>query len=227
RERPLAAGQQVDALCPLAARGRMDVDRGLERIVRVLHPDVRLSALEQAEEGLAEVLADVVEGAREQIRRGLVDLADGRPEVVARLDQIVPLSGEEVETLALLGVLLDGQHVDRSDALERAYALDQLLLQPSGLALHVAPLLQQRLQGPAPLALETVTDALDASRDVLALELQLVAPVRRRPLRGAGLAHVTLGGDQRVGDPLERRLPLPRRGLRGRALGEQPLGRFL
>src|SRR5690606_39169420 len=99
RERTLAARQEVEALGPLPARGRVDVDGGLERIVGVLEPDVGLAALEEPQERLTEVLADLLEDPGEQVRRRLVDFADGGPKVVACLHEVVALPLEEREPL--------------------------------------------------------------------------------------------------------------------------------
>ncbi|HET9948664.1 MAG TPA: hypothetical protein VFQ22_07065, partial [Longimicrobiales bacterium] len=94
RERALAAGEQVDALRALAARRCVDLDGRLERILRILEPDVGLAALEEALEGRSEVRADLLERADEEIRGGLVDLTDRGAQVVARGDEVLALGGE-------------------------------------------------------------------------------------------------------------------------------------
>src|SRR5688500_19449950 len=121
-----------------------------------MEQDVRIAALEEAHECLPEVLANGLEGADEEIRRRLVDLADRRAQVVPRLHEIVPLLGEEVELRLLLTVLLDGEHGHRSERVQRLHQLLELLLEHLGIALDRYRLGAQRLPRPAPLAFEAL-----------------------------------------------------------------------
>src|SRR5690606_22598505 len=98
--------------------------------------------LEQAYERLPEVLADLLERAVEEIGRGLVDLTDCGPEVVPGLDEIVALALEELQSLALLSVLLHREHVHGPDALERVDDLGQLPLQHLRVAVDAGRLVQ-------------------------------------------------------------------------------------
>jgi hypothetical protein len=76
-----------------------------------------------------EVLAHLLKGLIEQLGGRLVDLANGGTQVISSLNQVVSLFVEEVEPLALLGMLLNRQHVDRANLLDRDHDLAQLGLQ--------------------------------------------------------------------------------------------------
>src|SRR6202040_1507297 len=80
-------------------------------------------------EDYAEALVDQLEGGAEALARGLVDLADGAPQAVDGLRHVGALGGQEALTLVLLVVLLDGEDVDRSQALEDRLAAGQLGLE--------------------------------------------------------------------------------------------------
>ena len=88
----------------------MDLHGRFQWIVGVLKPDVRLATFEETEEGVAEVLANLIEGALEEIGGCSVDLPDGGPQVVACLHQVVPLLRQESQPLALFFMLLHREH---------------------------------------------------------------------------------------------------------------------
>src|SRR5690606_30962443 len=160
------------------------------------------------------------------VRGRLVDLADRGAQIVARLHEVVALSGQEGQPLALLGVLLHGEHVDRSDALERLDDLGELLAQALRLALDVRRLLEEGFERPPPLALEALADPFETSLQLLPLQLELVPAIGGRALRGARLADLSLRGLERLRDVLQCLLPRARLLLGRGPLPEQPLAGF-
>ncbi len=226
RQRPLSPRQEVDALGLLAPRRRVDLDRGLEGVFGVLEPDVGLPALEEPQEGRPKVGADLVEGSRKEVRRRLVDLADRRAEVVAGPGEIGPLRRQELEALALLGVLLHREHVHGPEPFESSHQVVQLRLQLLRLSLHRAGLVEQDLERPAPLALQALTDPLDPALQLLLLELQRVAAVHRGALGGPSLPRPPLGNGERFPNLLQELVPGPYVRLGPRPLLEEP-GRSL
>ena len=107
-------GQQVDALRPLAARRGVDLDLALERVVldrRAAGRTRRRRTASGRRSGSCPRTA--VNVSRNMRLRGAVDLPDGLLQRLARRHEVVALGGEELEALALLGVLLDGQRVHR------------------------------------------------------------------------------------------------------------------
>src|SRR5690606_7051114 len=59
-------GKQVNALCTLSARRRVNFDVAIQRRFRVLQAQVALSTSEQRHENLPEVLTNLCEGGEEQ-----------------------------------------------------------------------------------------------------------------------------------------------------------------
>ena len=89
-------------------------------------------------------------GFQEEPGGGLVDLADGRAQVVARPLEVIALAGQEGQALVLLGVLLDREHVDGAEAFDSLHERGQLLLQVGGISFHRLGHLDQLLERPAP-----------------------------------------------------------------------------
>ena len=114
----LPAGQEVNALGPLAPRAGVNLDVAVEREFRILQPEVALTAAEERHEDLAEVLAHLEEGREKELACRGIDLANGQLQLGLRFREVVALSGEEVEAFHLFLVLLDGQWVHRSEFLE-------------------------------------------------------------------------------------------------------------
>ena len=80
--------------------------------------EVRLAALEERREDLLEVGPDLLEGLAEELACRPVDLLDGLQQVLARLQQIVPLLLEELQPRLLFVVLVECDEVHRPDLLE-------------------------------------------------------------------------------------------------------------
>src|SRR5690606_22544349 len=196
RERTLSAAQQVDPLRPLASRRGRDLDRGLERIVRIRQPDVALAALEQRLEGPAEVGADLLERLGEELPRGPIDLADRRLEVIARPDQVVTLTREELEPPALLLVLLHRQHVDRAEPVQVGGDGLELRTECVGLALDGLGLVLELGERAAPFGLEALADAAVGSLLLGAEQVEavpLLGELLGRPAQLPGLRFQLLG----------------------------------
>src|SRR5713226_3544443 len=135
-EGPLAGGEQMDPLGPLAAGRGVDLDLALERLVLVREPYVTLASPEQRLKDGAEVLAHLAERLEEQGLRRLVDLAGGLLQRVARGHEIVPLGHEELEPLRLVRVLVDRERVHRPHRVDRRAERLALLAQPLELSGH-------------------------------------------------------------------------------------------
>jgi len=149
----------VDPLGALAARGRVDVDLALERIVGVGQPELALAAAEQGGEHPGEVGLDGGEGLQEHAAGGAVDLADGLDQRLPGAHQVVALGGEELEPLHLLGVLLDRQRIDRADRFERRHDPPRLGLQGVEVEVEQRRGLDQLLERPVPFVLDPLDDA--------------------------------------------------------------------
>jgi hypothetical protein len=91
----LAAGEQREPLDLLADGAHRDLDAGRQRVVRVGEGDAARSAREQDREHLAERGLRVFERGQEDRLHPLVEFADDRLEVAARLDEVGELLGEE------------------------------------------------------------------------------------------------------------------------------------
>src|SRR5438046_8698714 len=105
----------MDALCALAARRGVDLDLALERLGFVREAHVAFAAAEQRLEDGAEMISDLGERLEKQRLRCLIDFAGGLLQRVARGDEVVALSLEELEALVLFRVLFDGERGDASD----------------------------------------------------------------------------------------------------------------
>src|SRR5712692_1203306 len=209
-EGPLAGGEQMDPLGPLAARRGVDLDLALERLVLVREPYVTLTSPEQRLKDGAEVLAHLAERLEEQGLRRLVDLAGGLLQRVARGHEIVPLGHEELEPLRLVGVLVDRERVHRPHRVDRRAEPLVLLAQPLELSGHGGGVGEQLLERPTPLGLNLRHEAAPPPQGLRALELELVLG------RAAGFeprAHL-----------LERRLRFGETRVRGLDLGRGVLG---
>jgi hypothetical protein len=152
-ERSLPTRKKVDSLRPLPAWRRMDLDCGLEGVVGIGKPEVALASLEEALKGQTEIVSHCAERLGEETGCGLVDLPDRLPQVVPSLHEVLSLLGEEVESGALLLVLLNCEHIHRTDPLDR---LDDLAQLRSKIFLHSInriSLSGECLEAPPPLSL--------------------------------------------------------------------------
>src|SRR5690606_11728409 len=95
----------------------------------------------------------------EQLLRRAVDLPDRGLQVVAGARQVVTLRLQELETLAFFGMLLDREHVDRTEPLDVGTDRLQLRTQYVGVAIDDLRLLQQVLECAAPLCLQPLAHA--------------------------------------------------------------------
>ncbi len=217
----------------------MDLDVAVERRLGILEPEVALSAPEQRHEDLAEVLAHLGERLEEELARGDVDLADGLHQRLLGHREIVALRGEEVETLELLLVLLDGERVHRAERLEVLAQLCDFGAEGVVVDLHGRGGREHLLERAPPLGLQSLTDRRPPPRQLGQAELgvvQLLGDLRGVPARvvervlGAlearvGLGHAPLGGGQPILAIAERcltrlELELPLR----HPLGERAVG---
>src|SRR5438270_6246467 len=105
------AGQQVDALCALAAWRGVDLDVALERTFRILESEITFAAAEECHEDVAKVLAHPHEGLEEELSCSCVDFANCLVQRVLRRVQVVALSSKEAEAPRLFLVLLDGERI--------------------------------------------------------------------------------------------------------------------
>ena len=158
------------------------------------------AAAEELLEHLPEVLVDDLERLAEALAGGAVDLPDRLVELRDRVEQVLPLGGQErVALLELLG-LLHGEHVDLAHALE----LVAQLLDESGQGLEVA--------GPVLVGQARRRLGRGHAQGLLALAGEVVE-VGARP----GPVHVHLGErvaqDEALASPLLER---PARGSRSR-----------
>ena len=117
-ERPLSAGQQVDALRALAARRRVDLDVAVERKVGVCQPQFALAAAEEREKDVAEILLYFHERREEQFARRNIDFADRLLQCTLGLGKIRALPLQEVEALLLLGVFLNRERIDQAKCVD-------------------------------------------------------------------------------------------------------------
>ena len=91
RQRPLAAGEQGDALELLAARLGNDLDARFQDVRFVQQDEFRPAAFEQEREHLPELHLDRVERLAEQLLGLAVEFGDGRLQVVDRFVDVVLL----------------------------------------------------------------------------------------------------------------------------------------
>ena len=137
--------------------------------------------------GRPEVLRDRLERVHEECGGGCVDPTNRGPEVVSRGSQILALANQEFEAGALLRVLLDREHVHRSDSFQGADDLLKFVPELPGVALDLVCLVEQRFHGPAPLRLQSLPDPGRPIANVLLCHLQPVSASNRLPLSAAHL----------------------------------------
>jgi len=101
-QRFFTAREQVDALRPLAAGRRVNLDISLERRLRILEAQIALAAAKERHEDVAEVLTHLNERLKKELASSGVDLTDRLLERVLRRIEVVALGGEELEALLLL-----------------------------------------------------------------------------------------------------------------------------
>ena len=103
------------------------------------------------------------------------------------LDEVVPLGREEVESLHLLGVLLDRERVYGTDGLERADDAGRLRLERLEIEVQQRRLLDELVERPVPLGLDSLDDAAAGARGLREPHLQavalLAAGIERAPRR--------------------------------------------
>src|SRR5205807_1646035 len=95
RQRLLTAGQELNALQPLAGRRRDDIDAAFEWIALVEQREAGMPAAEQRAEGRLEVLLDGGKRLREARLARLVDPLDGFRRVRNRIHQVLALRRQE------------------------------------------------------------------------------------------------------------------------------------
>src|SRR5688500_9978985 len=156
---PLAGGEEVDPLGPFAAGGRVDLDLALEGVVGVGEAELALAAAEEGGEDAGGGRLHRGERLGEAVAGGAVDLADGEDQRLPRAHEVVPLCDEEIEALALLGVLLDGECIDRADRLERRDDARRLRLERLEVEVEQREPCEQLVERPAPFGLDALGDA--------------------------------------------------------------------
>src|SRR5262249_36374938 len=114
---------QRDALQELASRLGGDLDLALQRIL-ANGAELRVTALEQREEDVAEVDLHLLERLDEHAAGRDVDLLDRFEQLGPRALQIFPLAREELPAILLPRVLLERQEIHGP---QRAQALPGLL----------------------------------------------------------------------------------------------------
>src|SRR5437879_1523577 len=212
-QRALTGREQVDPLRALAARCRVDLDLALERLVLVREPHVAFAAAEQRLEHRAEVLPHLTERVEEHRLRGLVDLARGLLEGLARRYEVIPLRHQELEALDLFAVLVHREGVDGSDRVDRRAQPLVLLAQPLEVARDLGRVGEQLIEGLPPFGLDPRDEPAPAAQDLGALELEFVL------IRATGGQRRSRALERRcrLGDARVRRLDLDP-GLSGGAL---------
>ena len=89
-----------------------------------------------------------------------------------RRDQVIPLGGEELQPLGLLGVLLDRQRIDWSDALQGLDDTLRLVLQRLEIQLQHRSLGQQRIERLPPFRLDPLDNRTPPAGGLGHLDLQ-------------------------------------------------------
>ena len=189
---------------------RVDIDLALEWIVRIGQTQLAFAAAEQRLEYLVEVRLDRGEGLEEHGAGGPVDLADGLDQGLPGSDQVVALRGQELETLDLLGVLLDRQRVHGADRLESRDDAGGLRLERLDVEVEHGRGVDQLVEGPVPFRLDSLDDAPPSAGRLGQPHLErvtLLAGTVETPTR---VGHLLLG-------ITERRLGQGELGLRLRA----------
>src|SRR5690606_21789000 len=130
---------------------------------------------------------------------GAVDLTDRRLEVVACLREIVALRLQELEALTLLCVLLDGEHVDRTEPLDVGGNPLQLGAEHVRIAVDDLRLLHQLLERATPLGLETLAHAALRRLRLGALDLAAVTQLAALVGRAAQASQLRLQLDRTFG----------------------------
>src|SRR3954470_4791424 len=108
----------MNPLGALPSRGSVDVDLAFQRLIGSSQPQVTLTSPKQGLEHLGEVGLDSGKSLQKHGSCGPVDLTDGLNQRLPRADQIVPLSDQEIQALALFRMLFNRQRVDWADALQ-------------------------------------------------------------------------------------------------------------
>src|ERR1051325_6443878 len=96
----------------------MDLDVALERALRILEPQIALTAAEQRHEDVAEILAHADERLQKELARGCVDLPDCLRQRMLRRIQVVALRSQEAKALLFLLVLFNGERINRPERVE-------------------------------------------------------------------------------------------------------------
>ncbi len=122
-QRALAARQQRQLADVLARRPGLELDAGLEQVVRIGEPEPTLTTGEEGLEQQGEVLADIRVGGGEDADDLLVDRLDHLRELAPGLTDVLELGLEERVTLGELVELLEGQRVDRAHEAQLALEL--------------------------------------------------------------------------------------------------------
>ena len=109
----------------LLRQARVDSGKTLKECGRALGlSSSALSAIEQRLEHSVEILAHGGERLDEHLSGRNLDLTQCLVQRIARRNELVALTLEELEALLFLSMLLNGQRVDRSNSLE--FALEAL-----------------------------------------------------------------------------------------------------
>ena len=228
RERLLAAGEQRQALEPLARRARHDFQAGIERVVRFGQRQMgAAAAVEAGEQGL-EMPVDGVEGVEEPRPAFAVQGGDRPAEPLDRADQVVALGLVFLDPFAEFLRFLLGAVVDRAHAVALA---QQPLQPPFGVRLGGQGLVRT-VFGDVQQGVRAAVQALGATlRDLGDRLFRLADQTLGQPPALARLGERLLGIAQLAVNRGERRLGLRQRRRRraaGRlALGDQRVGRRL
>ncbi len=182
----------MDALGAFAARGGVDLDLALERLVFVGEPDVAFTAAEQRLEHGAEVVSDFSEGLQEQGLGGLIDLAGRLLQRVTRGHEVVALRHQELEPLHFLGMLLHRQRIDGAHGIDLSAQPVVLLAQPFDVAGDLGGFGQEPVERLAPFGLHALDEPAPAPFDLGALELQAMLFLAQGFERLAGLVECAL-----------------------------------
>ena len=76
------------------------------------------AAAEHPQKNLTEILADLREGRQKQLPRRAVDFADGLMKRLLGGHEIIPLTGQELQSTLFFFMLFDGQRIHRTKFVE-------------------------------------------------------------------------------------------------------------